>query len=128
MEPPDPGVDATVQSQGIDIRKKRIEEMLAEVLAVLGVERPTSIKVLDCGLKYPQPHHLLSELELRVVPIHWKLCARVVPLLRVLQGLFVPGGDSYRSPSRAMDSHSSSRVRSFSSQDICSMAGVVIAG
>jgi hypothetical protein len=90
VESPDLDVDTRGQSQTIDIGKERIEEIGAEVFGVLGVKQPAQIEVIKCGRKYPQPHRLLSELTLRVSPVHRMLCARLEALLSILQRLFVP--------------------------------------
>src|SRR5580658_902893 len=92
MEPPNLDVDACVQCQRIDIRNKRVQEVVSQLFAVQGVELPASIKVPECGWQDPQTHRSLSEFALRVAPVHGLLSPRLVALLRLFQGLLMPGG------------------------------------
>jgi hypothetical protein len=56
MKSPDLCVDTGVRRERIDIREKRVKEVVADLIAVLRVEGPAPIKVLECGFQYPQLH------------------------------------------------------------------------
>jgi hypothetical protein len=58
MEPPQLNVDPPVQHQSINVGEERIEELVAKLFAVLGVECPTSSKVPERGWQDPQPHEI----------------------------------------------------------------------
>lgn len=83
-------MNASVENQGVDIGKKGIEEVFAELLAMFGVERSATIKVFECGRQDPQLHELLSEFAFRRRPLHRLLGAGLVSLLGLFQGLLVP--------------------------------------
>ncbi|HEY5214231.1 MAG TPA: hypothetical protein VIJ38_14545 [Acidobacteriaceae bacterium] len=56
MKSPEFHVNAGVERQRVDIREERIEEIIAELIAVRGIEGPAGIKVADGGRQDPQLH------------------------------------------------------------------------
>lgn len=48
------GVHTSVQLQGVDIGKERIEKIIAQAVTLPGIELPTAVKIVNGRREYPQ--------------------------------------------------------------------------